>query len=157
MKATLNMKTTTKISTPSKMRTTSKMKRTSKMKMTLKPRRPQKNNLPPNLREYYLKFFLMTSHLNSHLTTNIKLEMLSGVQTGNGTPHDKYNIRGIAHAQTNRKDDIFMQRRLVQNIYIGVGQGTCSLTKHTRRWALGIFPKFFPCMLPTPLCGIFFH
>ena len=21
--------------------------------------------------------------------------------------------------------------------------------------ALGIFPVFFPCMLPTPLCGIF--
>ena len=57
----------------------------------------------------------MTSHLNSHRTTDIKPEMLSGVQTGNGTPHDKYNIRGIAHARTNRKDDIFMQRRLVQN------------------------------------------
>ena len=57
----------------------------------------------------------MISHLNSHGTTDIKLEMLSGVQTGNGTPHDRYNIRGIAHAHTNRKDDIFMQRRL----YIG--------------------------------------
>ena len=57
----------------------------------------------------------MTSHLKSHRTTDIKPEMLSGVQTGNGTPHDKYNIRGIAHARTNRKDDIFMQRRLVQN------------------------------------------
>ena len=44
--------------------------------------------------------------------------MLSGVQTGNGTPHDKYNIRGIAHVRTNRKDDIFMQRRLVQNFTI---------------------------------------
>ena len=31
----------------------------------------------------------MTSHLNSHRTTDIKLEMLSGVQTGNGTPHDE--------------------------------------------------------------------
>ena len=55
----------------------------------------------------------MTSHLDSHGTTDIKPEMLSGVQTGNGTPHDKYNIRGIAHARTNRKDDIFMQRQLV--------------------------------------------
>ena len=54
----------------------------------------------------------MTSHLNSHRTTDIKPEMLSGVQTGNGTPHDKYNIRGNAQARTNRKDDIFMQRRL---------------------------------------------
>ena len=33
--------------------------------------------------------------------------MLSG-----GTPLDKYNLRGIAHAHTNRKDNIFMQRRL---------------------------------------------
>ena len=41
--------------------------------------------------------------------------MLSGAQTGNGTPHDKYNMHGIAHVRTNRKDDIFMQRRLVQN------------------------------------------
>ena len=41
--------------------------------------------------------------------------MSSGVQTGNGTSHDKYNIRGIAHPRTNRKDDIFMQRRLVQS------------------------------------------
>ena len=57
----------------------------------------------------------MTSHLNSHRTTDIKPEMLSGVQTGNGTPHDKYDIRGIAHAWTNKKDDIFMQRWLVQN------------------------------------------
>ena len=56
----------------------------------------------------------MTSHLNSHWTTDIKPEMLSGVQTGNGTPHDKYNIRGIAHVRTNRKDNIFMQRRVGQ-------------------------------------------
>ena len=47
----------------------------------------------PHLKEYYLIF-----HLNSHGTTDIKPEMLSGVQTGNGTPHDKYNIRGIARA-----------------------------------------------------------
>ena len=49
----------------------------------------------------------MTSHLNSHRTTDIKPEMLSGVQTRKGTPHDKYNIHGIVHARTNRKDDIF--------------------------------------------------
>jgi len=48
--------------------------------------------------------------------------MLSGVQTGNGTPHDKYNIRGIAHVRTNRKDDIFMQTTNAKLcIYIGVG------------------------------------
>ena len=55
----------------------------------------------------------MTSHLNNHGTTDIKPEMLSGVQTRN-----KYNICGIAHACTNRKDDICMQRRLVQNFIL---------------------------------------
>ena len=57
----------------------------------------------------------MTSHFDSHRPTDIKPEMLSGVQTGNGTPHAKYDICSIAHARTNRKDDIFMQRRIVQN------------------------------------------
>ena len=108
----------------------------------------KKITCPPHLREYYLKFFLMISHLNSHRTTDIKPEMLSGVQTGNGTPHDKYNILSITHERTNRKDDIFMQRRLVQNfIFIFQwGQGTCSLTKHTRCWAYSQYP----------LCGIFY-
>ena len=69
----------------------------------------------------------MTSHLNSHQTTDIKPEMLSGVQTGNGIPHDKYNIRGIGHEQTIRKDNIFMQRRLGQifTCILERGQGTC--------------------------------
>ena len=58
------------------------------------------------------EIFLMTSHLDSHTTTDAKLDMLSGVQTGNGIPHDRYNLRGIAHARTNKKDDIFMQRWL---------------------------------------------
>ena len=54
----------------------------------------------------------MTSHLDSHTTTVVKPDMLSGVQTGNGIPHDRYDLRGIAHKRTNRKDDIFMLRRL---------------------------------------------
>ena len=54
----------------------------------------------------------MTSHLDGHTTTDVKPEMIQGVQTGNGIPHDKYNIRGIAHVRTNRKDDIFMKKLL---------------------------------------------
>ena len=75
----------------------------------------------------------MTSHRGSHTVTDVKPEMIQSVQTGNGIPHDKYNIRGISHAQTNRKDDIFMQRQQVQNFtfILEWGQGTCSLTKHT--------------------------
>ena len=91
----------------------------------------------------------MTSHLNSHRTTDIEPEMLSAVQTGNGTPHDKYNICRIAHAQTNRKYDIFMQRRLVQNFtfILDWGQGTCSLTKHTWRWAYSRYFSPACCLL----------
>ena len=60
----------------------------------------------------------MTSPRDSHTTTDVKPERIPGVFTGNGIPHDIYNIRGIAHARTNRKDDICMQRRLVQNLHI---------------------------------------
>ena len=52
----------------------------------------------------------MAYHLDSH---DIKLEMLAGVQTGNGIQQVEYNVRGIAHAY--RKDDFFIQRRLLLN------------------------------------------
>ena len=92
---------------------------------------------PPPLQEYYLQFFLMTSHLDSHRTTDIKPKMLLGVQTGYRTPHDKYHLRSIAHVRTNRTDNIFMQRRLVQIFTYSLewGRGTCTLTKQTQRWA----------------------
>ena len=89
--------------------------------------------------------------------------MLSGVQTGNGTPHDEYDIRGIAHARTNRKDEIFMQRRLVQNstFILKWGQGTRSFEVGSRdlfideaHTALDIGHTL--CMLPSPLCNIFY-
>ena len=73
----------------------------------------------------------MASQVGSLGTTDIKPEMLSGVQTGNGTPHDKYNIRGIAHARINRKDNIFMQRGL-GHIFTWIlegGQGTCKKSR----------------------------
>ena len=50
----------------------------------------------------------MTSHLNIHGTTNIKPEVLSGVQTGNGIQHVEYNLRDTAHVHTYRKDEIEM-------------------------------------------------
>ena len=54
----------------------------------------------------------MTSHRDSHTITDVKPEIIPGLLTGNGIPHDEYNIRSIAHTHTNRKDEIFMQRRL---------------------------------------------
>ena len=76
----------------------------------------------------------MTSHLDSHTTTDVKPDTLSGVQIGNGIPHDRYNIRGIAHVRTNRKDNIFMQRRLGQifTCILQWGQGTCKNQNRTR-------------------------
>ena len=51
--------------------------------------------------------------------TDIRLEMLSCVQTGNGIQHDDYNICCFAHVCTYRKDSIFMQRQLLQSfIYL---------------------------------------
>ena len=91
-------------------------------------------------------------HYTLYGTTDIQPEMLSGVQTGNGTPHDKYDIRGIAHARTNRKDNIFMQRRLVQNFIFILewGQNTRDLFIDEAHTPLDIFrfAVFFPCMLP---------
>ena len=40
-------------------------------------------------------------------------------------------------------------------LYIYIGVGSRDLFIDEAQTALGIFPVFFPCMLPTPLCGIF--
>ena len=54
----------------------------------------------------------MTSHNDIYTTTDVNPEMIPGIQSGNGIPHDKCNLRGITHACSNKKDDIFIQRRL---------------------------------------------
>ena len=90
-------------------------------------RTPSPPFLPPPFSKQKLPdFSFMTSLLDSHTTTDDKLDNLSDVKTGNGIPYDTYNVPGIAHARTNRKDDIFMQRRLVQNstFILKWGQGT---------------------------------
>ena len=95
-------------------------------------------------------FFFMTSHLNSHKTTDIKPEMLSGVQTGNGTPHGRYNICGIAHAGTNRKDDIIMQRWQCKTIHIYIEVGVRDLYIEEAHTALDILR--FAAFFLTPSC-----
>ena len=62
----------------------------------------------------------MTSHLDSHTTTDVNPDMLSGVQTGNGIPHDRFDICGIAHVRTKRKDDFFHADTTRENLYICV-------------------------------------
>ena len=59
----------------------------------------------------------MTSSRDSHTTTDVKPEMIPGAQTGNGIPHDEYDISSITHARTNRKDNIFMQRLYIDEAH----------------------------------------
>ena len=73
------MKTTSKMKATKKMNKTWKMMMTSKLKVTLK------KFAPPTLKKILPDF--STSQLDSHTTTDVKQEMLSGVQTGNGIPH----------------------------------------------------------------------
>ena len=95
-------------------------------------------NCPPTAQQfcppsYYdiTWIFLTTSHLDSHTKNDVKPEMLSGVQTGNRIPHDRYDVRGIAHARSYIKDDIFMQRRLGQifTYILKWGQMTCKKSR----------------------------
>ena len=84
----------------------------------------------------------MTSHRDSHTTTDVYPEMIPGLYTGNWIPHDKFDIRGIVQIRTNRKDDIFMQRRL-------------KLTKHTGRWTY--FALRYFCLFWRRLHGSMCH
>ena len=45
-----------------------------------------------------------------------------------------------------------MQRRLVKTLHL-YWSGARDLFIDEAHTVLGIFPVFFPCMLPTPLCG----
>ena len=75
--------------------------------------------------------------------------MLSGVQTGNGIPHDTYNIRGITHAHTNRKDDIFMQRQLgrIFTCLLEWGKRTC---KKSRQYPARVYTTLVVIAKPYP-------
>ena len=72
----------------------------------------------------------MTSHRDSHTTTDVKPEIIPGILTGNGIPNDKYDVCDIAiRAQTENttfswKDD-------------------CTLMKHTLCWTYSTLQYFF--------------
>ena len=69
--------------------------------------------------------------MTSKIDLMSKPNMLSGVQTRNGIQHDRYNICGITHARTNRKDNFFMQRQLGQifTCILEGGQGAYKKSK----------------------------
>ena len=97
--------------------------------------------------------FFGTSHLDTHTTTDCKPEMLSGVQTGNGIPHYKYN--------GNRKDDIFNKRQLVQsftNILEGGTRELCNGVAHSAldiiRFAVLFFKHFNFFIMASGFIGV---
>ena len=92
----------------------------------------------------------MTSHLDSFGTTDIKPEMLSGVQTGNGTAHDKYNIRhwSCAHKQKRRH---FHAKTTGAKLYIYIGVGAMDLYIDEPNIMFGYFFGFKICFDPK-LC-----
>ena len=47
-----------------------------------------RNYFPPPPLKKLTDIFLTTSHLDSHKTTDVQLDMLLCVKTGNGIPHD---------------------------------------------------------------------
>ena len=57
------------------------------------------------------------------------------------------------HEQTEKTT--FSSKTTSAKLYIYIVVGSRDLFIDKAHTALGIFPVFFPCMLPTPLCGIF--
>ena len=102
--------------------------------MILKWNRPQKMPLPtnflcpPSLKKLP-EFFLMTSHLDSHTTTDVQPDLLSGVQTRNGIPHDRYNVRSIPMCTLTEKTTFSCK-------------DNCT-TKHTRHWTYSTLWYFY--------------
>ena len=121
---------------------------------------PQPNTiLPPPSLSYYdiTRFFLKTSHLDSHTKNDVKPHMLSGVQTGNRIPHDRYNVRSIAHACSYIKDDIFRQRRRGQifTYILKWGQLTCKKSRPFPAWAYTTLVVLVSYFCELSLCAKF--
>ena len=69
---------------------------------------------------------LPLNYFDSHTTTDVKQDMLPGGKTGNGIPHDKFNICGIAHAYKKRRQH-FHAKTTRANLYMYNGVGARDL------------------------------
>ena len=114
------------------------MKATSKMKTPQKLAFPSKFFLPPPPPHKKLPEILTLTATRQLMSNGIcyqvsKLEMEFHMID--------INIRRIAHARINRKDDIFMQRRLRQNFTCTLewGQGTRKKSRPCPAWAYTTF------------------
>ena len=95
----------------------------------------------------------MTFYIDSHTTTDVIPDMSSGVQTENRIPHDRYDIRGIAHAHTNtyllkwRQGDLYIDKaHTVLNIF----RFAVFFLDLTLKKRIDTQPKFIFIPLPPP-------
>ena len=94
---------------------------------------------------------IMTSHLDSHWTTDDKQEMLSGVQTGNRIQHVEYNIHGIAQ----KKNQIYKKKANT-----GIAYGACTILPLQHFLTFFEGPKLnwvYATKISTPLVQPFFQ
>ena len=61
----------------------------------------------------------MTYHRDSHTTTDVKPEMIPGLKTGNGIPHNRYTALPM-HAQTKKQHCHAKMTRANLYMYIGL-------------------------------------
>ena len=109
---------------------------------------------PPHLREYYLKFFWwpLTYAATGQLILNRKCYQVFKTEM-------ELHMIDIIYAalpmceQTEKRHSYAKTTNAKLYIYIGVGSRDLFIDE--AHMTLGIFPVSFPCMLPTPLCGIF--
>ena len=59
------------------------------------------------------------------------------------------------HISAQTEKTTFHAKTTSAKLYIYIGEGSRDLFIDKAHTELGTFPVFFPCMLPSPLCGIF--
>ena len=83
------------------------------------------------------------THYTTHYTTHYSTHY---------TTHCTTHYMGM---HTCSEKTTFQAKTTSATLYIYIGVGSRDLFIDEAHTALGKFPVFFPCMLPTPLCGIF--
>ena len=129
------------------------MKTASKMKTTFKTKTTSKKIIwHSHLREYYLKFFWRprTSTATGQLILNLKCYQVFKTEMELHMMNIIYAALPM-HAQTEKTT--FSTAKLY--IYTRLGSRDLFMFIDEAHTTLGLFPVFFPCILPTPICGIF--
>ena len=95
--------------------------------------------------------------LVSFVSQSVKKKNLATSKQGRRLSFDILTaLTNIRSTKVLQKRQHFYAKTTSAKLYIYIGVGSRDLFIDEGHTALGIFPVFFPCMLPTPLCGIFY-